>query len=320
MNGRAIFCYLIGMGIALATLAFARMPHPTEFSEKLNAQTGEMPAQGLGFGVDSTGDGDNVGSSNFCDDGTGHCTLRAAIQAANLHPGADFIGFVIPASDPGCDAAGNCTITLPRALPDISEGVSISGPGPSRIVVRRDSTGLSYRIFNVTAAAGTIAFSGMAISDGGGPSGSGINNSNGAIVSITNCVLSQNYTTGVGGAVSNSGSGTVNILGSTLSNNNVLVGGGAVYNGMSGTTNINNSTLSNNASTEDGGGGGAIYNAGLLTITNSTLSDNSATNGFNADGGGGIRNLGTANVVNTTITRNSVLRRGGGFSILPMAR
>ena len=35
-----------------------------------------VPAQGLGFGVNSTGDGDNVGSSNFCDDGTGHCTLR----------------------------------------------------------------------------------------------------------------------------------------------------------------------------------------------------------------------------------------------------
>ena len=313
MNRRAICCYLIGMGfLAPATLAFAGMSPPDE----LNVQSGEMPAQGLGYGVDSTGDGDNVGSSNVCDDGTGHCTLRAAIQAANSHPGVDFIGFVIPASDPGCDAAGNCTINLPRALPDIAEGVSISGPGPNKIIVRNGSTGVSYRIFSVTAATGTVAFSGLTINSGRAPNGGGaggINNSNGATVNISNCVLSQNYTSGAGGAVSNSGSGTVNILGSTLSNNNVLVGGGGVYNGVSGTLNINNSTLSNNASTEDGGGGGGVYNAGLLTITNSTLTDNSASNNFNADGGGGIRNSGTANVVNTTITRNSVLRRGGGI-------
>jgi CSLREA domain-containing protein len=302
--------------LVLATLALAAPPRPDEFSEKLNAQTSGMPAQGLGFGVDSTGDGDNVGSSNFCDDGTGHCTLRAAIQAANGHPGVDFIGFVIPASDPGCDAAGNCTINLPRALPDISEGVSLGGSGPSKIIVRRSGTGVGYRIFNVTAAAGAVALSGMTINDGRGPNGDGgggINNANGATVNISNCVISQNYTAGVGGAVSNSGSGTVNILGSTLNNNSVLVGGGAVYGGVSGTVNINNSTLSNNTSTENGGGGGGVYNEGLLTITNSTVTENSASNNFNTDGGGGIRNSGTANVVNTTITRNSVLRRGGGI-------
>jgi CSLREA domain-containing protein len=316
MNRRTIFCYLIGMGFALATLAFAERPRSAEFPSKPEAETSVTPEQGLGFGVDSTGDGDNAGSSNFCDDGTGHCTLRAAIQAANGHPGVDFIGFVIPASDPGCDAAGNCTINLPRALPDLSEGVSISGPGPSKVIVHRSNTQVSYRIFSVTAAAGTVALSGMTINAGRGPNGDGgggINNANGATVNISNCVLSQNYTSGVGGAVSNSGSGTVNILGSTLTNNNVLVGGGAVYSAVNGTVSINNSTLSNNASTEDGGGGGGVYNAGLLTITNSTLTENSASNNFNADGGGGIRNSGTANVVNTTITRNSVLRRGGGI-------
>ena len=43
--------------------------------------------EGLLYSVDSTGDGGHVGSVNFCDDGTGHCTLRAAIEASNLHPG-----------------------------------------------------------------------------------------------------------------------------------------------------------------------------------------------------------------------------------------
>lgn len=195
MNRRARFCSLIGMScLALVT---------------------RVPAQGLGFGVNSTGDGDNVGSSNFCDDGTGHCTLRAAIQAANAHPGADFIGFVIPASDPGCDATGNCTINLPRALPDISEGVSISGPGPGKIIVHRNSKQTAYRIFNVTAATGTVAFSGMTIDNGTAPNSGGaggVNNLNGATVNITNCVLSQNHTFSAGGAVSNNGIATLSIL------------------------------------------------------------------------------------------------------------
>ena len=42
---------------------------------------------GIFYEVDSTGDGGLVGSPNFCNDGTNHCTLRAAIQAANLHFG-----------------------------------------------------------------------------------------------------------------------------------------------------------------------------------------------------------------------------------------
>jgi CSLREA domain-containing protein len=56
---------------------------------------------GLSHTVDSTGDGHNVGSVTQCDDGTGHCTLRAAIEAANgYHTGTAGISFNIPAA--GC--------------------------------------------------------------------------------------------------------------------------------------------------------------------------------------------------------------------------
>ena len=79
--------------------------------------------------VDSTGDGGNVGNNTICDDGTGHCTLRAAIEAANSHVGNDGIFFNIPTTGNNCDASGNCTINLARALPDLSDSVSITGPG-----------------------------------------------------------------------------------------------------------------------------------------------------------------------------------------------
>ena len=324
MNKRAISCYLIGTGFALATLAFAGMSRPDEFPEKLNTQTRVMPTQGgLGFGVDSTGDGDNVGSSNFCDDGTGHCTLRAAIQAANGHPGADFIGIVL--------AAGS-VINLTHALPDVSEGVSISGPGPGQITVRRD-TGGNYRIFTVTAATGVVSLSGMTISNGLEMfSGGGILNQSNGTLNITNCTLSGNtaFNDGSptrGGAIDNFSSGTVNVTNSTLSGNSA-VSGGAIFNGEhfndTGTVNVTNSTVDNTgggtaifngevgsmnitSSTVSGNTFGGIYNEfGILNITNTTLSGNS---GF----GGMFNNAGTVNVTNSTLTGNSAPSAGGGM-------
>ena len=71
--------------------------------------------------VDSTGDGgDSDVSDLLCDDGTGHCTLRAAIEQANLAPGANTISFAIPGS-------GVQTIAPASALPTISDPVTIDG-------------------------------------------------------------------------------------------------------------------------------------------------------------------------------------------------
>src|SRR5437588_8541482 len=100
------------------------------------AATGGQTQGAIGFGtlylVDSTADGDVVGPSTSCDDGTGHCTLRAAIEASNLHAGTDFISFNIPTSDPGY-SNGIWTIGLTKALPNISDDVSINGPGLSKL-------------------------------------------------------------------------------------------------------------------------------------------------------------------------------------------
>ncbi|HID87432.1 MAG TPA: CSLREA domain-containing protein, partial [Anaerolineae bacterium] len=54
-----------------------------------------------------------VNTTDDTDDGTcdaTHCSLREAINAANIHTGPDTITFNIPSSDPGCDSAGVCTI------------------------------------------------------------------------------------------------------------------------------------------------------------------------------------------------------------------
>ena len=73
------------------------------------------------FTVNSAGDGkDDDFGDGACDDGTGNCTLRAAIEQANASPGPDVIAFNIP-------GAGPHTIRPGSALPTITAPVIIDG-------------------------------------------------------------------------------------------------------------------------------------------------------------------------------------------------
>ncbi|HVF73354.1 MAG TPA: hypothetical protein VM940_17260, partial [Chthoniobacterales bacterium] len=108
---------------------------------------------GLLYVVTHTGDASLVGSSNFCDSDPAtpgeQCTLRAAIEAANLHPGEDGIEFGLSTSDPNYDPlTDRYTIRLNSALPALIEGVEIRGLGAARLTVRRDA-GVEFRIFQV---------------------------------------------------------------------------------------------------------------------------------------------------------------------------
>jgi CSLREA domain-containing protein len=71
--------------------------------------------------VDSVSDGaDPTPANGDCDDGSGSCTLRAAIQTANGVAGKDTIVFEI-------DGAGPHTIAPASPLPDITDPVVIDG-------------------------------------------------------------------------------------------------------------------------------------------------------------------------------------------------
>ena len=137
----------------------------------LTAQHPDLPAStGTLFVVNSTRDEDDAATGNgVCETapGNGQCTLRAAIEEANTVVGAESIIFTIPLSDPGC-TAGVCTINLGSALPDITDGVTITGPGPDNLTVRRD-TGGDYYVLTVVGSFGhTETISGLTISNGRG--------------------------------------------------------------------------------------------------------------------------------------------------------
>ncbi len=257
-------------------------------------------AQGLLYTVTSTGDGDLVGTDTICDDGAGQCTLRAALEASNSHPGTDGINFDIPTSDPGFDPlTGSWTINLTKALPDMSDPVGISGLGADLLIVRRD-TGGDYRIFNVTAPhslGGAVTFSGITISNGNAPlgeGGGGIQNSSTGTVTVLNSTISGNNVRpnfnvgGLGGGIYNANFGTVNVINSILSDNSSAYGGG-IYIGPASTVSVINSTITKNTTSV---GSSAIASEGTLNLTNSTVSSNFA---FDA---GSVRAVGAEGVVN----------------------
>ena len=324
-GGKAFLCLAGSILLTLPPPPSARpQTRGLDISADITAQAGIL------YIVDSTGDRDLVGSTSFCDDGTGHCTLRAAIKAANGHTGDDAIEFSIPTSDPGFDpATGIWTINLTRALPDLSTNIEISGPGPNQLIVRRNIGG-DYRIFNVTAT-GTVNLSGLLITNGlnlrspgagirnagagtlniesctltdnfaDGGAGSGIANTGGGTVNVTNCALNGNDTGGgLGGSISNFGAGIVNITGTVI----VANLGGGIENRSGGAVTINASTIGNNT-------GGGIFNSGSLSIINSSVSGNHAKAGV----GGIFNGLGaTLTISGSTIDQNTSDDVGGIFN------
>jgi len=74
---------------------------------------------------------------------------------------------------------------------------------------------------------------------------------------------------------------------------------------------LNALTIAHGSGVVTDGGGGGIYNQGMLSISNSTVSGNSAGNG--GDGGGILNAGGTLSISNSTVSGNSASRGGGGI-------
>ena len=210
--------------------------------------------------------------------GNGQCTLRAAIEEANSDSERDNINFDIPTTDSGFNpATGVWTINLTKALPIISNGDDINGPGANMLIVRRN-TGGDYSIFTVTSV-GEVRLSGMTISNGSNDNGGGISNL-GQILDISNCTISGNSATLAGGGIYNF-AGIVNVTDSTLNGNHCDNFGGGIFN--TNAVNVTNSTFYGNSSSF----GGAIETDATVIVTNSTITNNQATFGGGIDDFGG---------------------------------
>ncbi len=228
------------------------------------------------FTVNSTNDAiDTNPGDGICDDGTGNCTLRAAIIESNALGGAHTI--TLPAGTyaltiPGSQENASLTGDL-----DISSDISIVGASPQLTFIDADSMDRVFHILNGTMVAVTMVTirEGYVLPGNGG----GILNEADLTISysiIENChaALNQGATIaeGFGGGIYNGN--TLDIRNTTLALNSA--NGGRGTNGMNG-----------------GGGGGStpglgggIFNGATATLTaeNITVSGNKAIGGRSSGG------------------------------------
>ncbi|HEX7317620.1 MAG TPA: Calx-beta domain-containing protein [Pyrinomonadaceae bacterium] len=276
------------------------------------------------FNVNSTGDGaDSDPADGVCNDGSGQCTLRAAVEQANQLAGDDVINITVTG-----------TINLSSALPLLSS-LTMTGPGPLLLTVRRaPDTATYFRVFR-TALSSTVSISGMTITGGRAADdhGGGVYNSQGATLNLSNVVVSENVTdsifingSGRGGGIYHDGT-LLTLTNSVVSGNSAASGaaggslsgrdGGGIY--ARGTLVVTNSTISGNKAGDrfqgnglPGNGGGLyLFSGATATLTNSTVSGNRSGSGAGASGGGIANSGGTLTLNNCTVADNTAGSGGG---------
>jgi hypothetical protein len=227
-------------------------------------------------------------------------SLRAAVDAANVNPGADLIKF-----------AGGLqgTITLGSEL-SITDDLTIHGRGENDLTISGNN---ATRVFNISGSTTDVEITRLTIADGSaagttmiGPLGAvtlggGILNNGGHLV-VSDVTMADNQVVGfnsAGGAIANVFGATLTVDHSTFTGNKSVgsreAAGGAIANDAGSTLTVEHSMFAGNQSTGvdasagNGGGaiGGAISNRGgsQATVSHSTFADNLAHGGIGANGG-----------------------------------
>ncbi len=229
---------------------------------------------------------------------TGEGSLRERILDAN---GGDTIDFA-------ANVTGTITLTSDQLLVETS--LTITGPGARTLTVARSSANGTpdFGIFAVAVSGGssvTVSISGLTIANGNSAEGGGI--SNNGTLTVSDCTISGNHASLVGGGLVNNNGRTVTLTNCTLSGNaadDSSSAGGAIFN--LGTMIISNCTLAGNSSGDDGG---ALSNSGgMVVMRNCTISGNSARL---AGGGAENSNSGTVQIGNSVVAGNTLTDSGG---------
>ena len=270
---------------------------PTAGAGSLTPEPTRTP--GVTFVVDSTADAPDASNDGVCDDGSGNCTLRAAIMQSSV---LDVVAITLP--------PGEYKLSIEPPDTDIDHGafgdlhlrgdITINGAGKDATIIdggRIDRVfeifeGSSVRISGVTIQNGKAAPVGRTFGGGG--------IANRGTLTLTDTRVNVNWAPDGGGIVNE---GSLNIYNSTISANGAAVGGGVVNEGK---LDINDSRISGNKADK---GGGGIYNrkGGTLTVTDGTVTGNSAPLG------GGIFNVSKLDITDSRISDNTAEKGGGGI-------
>lgn len=219
-------------------------------------------------------------------------SLRQAIVAANLNPGADDIVFDIP----GCTPTAPCVITLQTPLPLITDSVTISGTGAASLIIDANSSmrGLSID----TAVAATIAD--ITIQNGN-TTGRGAGIRSFGPLTLIRVRLLQNQAGDDGGGVY--GADVLQVIDSYFAYNSSLGAGGGLH--TDSWLELENSEFVSNTAVLYGGG--ASGDDVLLT-------GGSFIQNFSDYEGGGLFANDTLFLTGTTFLSNTTGDWGGGLS------
>ena len=271
--------------------------------------------------------------NSLADDGSDG-TLRKEIQDANNTPGADTITFA--------GAALTGTIELNPGQLEITESLTITGPGSSALTVDANGANRVFYVFPAAEILQSVTITGLKITggDGDGDNGGGLysadtnltladvvitgnlNSAGGGVsfdapgsFSISDSVVSGNTADGNGGGglSLSSGGGAVTIARTVISGNTAEGGGGGLYLDPRGgaAVLVVDSTISGNSSGDVGGGLYIGEVEASVTIERTTISGNTAED----DGGGMTFEYfeGAVHIIDSTISGNSSGGDGGGL-------
>lgn len=259
----------------------------------------------------------------------GFTSLREAIVAANATAGEDTIEFAAALT-----AGGQSTIALELGEFEITESLSIDGPGAALLTIDAKQ---QSRIFNFTANVGDLALSGMKLTNGYEVVGGAIQSKSSGIVRLRDMVVHGNTAVALGGGVSASGFVSahdsvisdnyvgypagdgggihaalgIELVGSRVEGNSASAYGGGIYVSSNGAQlKVVDSIIANNETRHRLGRGGGIFAVLSPTLTavfeNSTIRENSSNNG-----GGLYLFNGLAQFTDCVIASNTATNGGG---------
>jgi hypothetical protein len=265
---------------------------------------------GMGAAMSPTADAATFTVTNLNDSGAG--SLRQAIEDGNGAAGADNVTF---------QAGLSGTILLTSGQLEITDALTITGPGPAALSVSGNNASRVFYLYN-NASNIAVEISGLTITGGNASIGAGLVNFDEDLV-LDNVVVSGNTATGDGGGLWLDGPNMdVTIRNSTISGNNAADEGGGIYSeDNGGPLLITDSRITGN--TAANGGGVYFYDPDNdITIQRTTISGNTATGGGNraqgvpASGlGGGIyfysADAGAQLLADSTVSGNQAGDGGG---------
>src|SRR5262245_48036899 len=152
------------------------------------------------------------------EDDAGPGSLRQAIVDANTLPGPDNITFEL--------GAGAHTIALTGGELELTDSVTVDGPGPNLLTVSGSGGSRVFRVVNGDATATEVVIRDLRIADGLAATGAGIWNL-GATLTLNNVVLTANRAVGTTGAAG-SAAGDAGSAGGNGLGGGLAIEGGAV--------------------------------------------------------------------------------------------